>query len=148
MATAELACDASHQSRCPPGGLASIAVRYVQLGYGMTNFSRLLLVAALVSLCACSRHDGSAAPDQGAIATARAAAAAWLQTARFEDADPVIDCRPDCREQERGFDYARVNRIERPGDCDLARVRSGANEDFIEGCRAYGQYLEAAERRR
>ena len=105
---------------------------------------RLLFIVVLFSLGACGGRE----PDDAAGSAARAHAAAWLRTARFEDADPAIDCRPDCREQERGFDYARANKVERPGDCDLERVRAGANEDFTEGCRAYGQYLEAAERRR
>ena len=90
---------------------------------------------------------GCAPASQGPSAgTARSRAATWLKTARFEDADRSIACQPDCREQERGFAYARAHRIDQPGDCDLARSRDGASEDFIEGCRAYGQYLEAAGR--
>jgi hypothetical protein len=85
------------------------------------------------------------APDPAA---SRMQAKAWLRTARFEDADRLIACQPDCREQERGFDYARKGGIEQPGDCDLARTQAHASEDFIEGCRAYGQYLEAAGRGR
>lgn len=98
---------------------------------------------------ACSPAPSGTAPDLTAgvaDSAARTRAAEWLRTARFEDADPVIDCRPDCREQEHGFAYARANHVERPGDCDLTRVQNHASEDFIEGCRAYGQYLEAAGR--
>jgi hypothetical protein len=79
---------------------------------------------------------------------ARDRAAAWLRTARFEEADPSIACAPDCREQERGFAYARDHHVDQPGDCDLTRARLGAGDDFVEGCRAYGQYLEAADRPR
>jgi len=109
--------------------------------------NRLPLTAMLICLggSACGERARIDHPE-GADPSARARAADWLRTARFEDADPVIECQPDCREQERGFDYARAGRIEQPGDCDLARVRSLASEDFIEGCRAYGQYLEAAGR--
>jgi hypothetical protein len=99
----------------------------------------LLLVLA-VSVCAGCERRGEPSDK----APARAAAQAWLRTARFEDADPATTCRPDCAGQERGFDYARANKIEQPGDCDLARSKVNASEDFIEGCRAYGQYLEAA----
>ncbi|HEX4180048.1 MAG TPA: hypothetical protein VHY32_04595 [Caulobacteraceae bacterium] len=96
-------------------------------------------------LGACGR---SATPDAAFPASPRAKAVAWLAGARFEDADPVTDCRPDCREQERGFEHARKARLERPDDCDLVRVQTHASDDFIEGCRAYGQYIEAAERGR
>ena len=109
---------------------------------------RLLFIVMLLSLGGCGGRETDAAASGSAGKAARASAETWLRTARFEDADPAIDCRPDCREQERGFNHARAKQIERPGDCDLERVRTGANEDFIEGCRAYGQYLEAAERRR
>jgi len=118
----------------------------------MNRPSRSLLLAVLVGLGAagCGGRPAAtqAARTDGGDPQARARAADWLRTARFEDADPAIDCRPDCREQERGFNYARSRRIERPGDCDLTRVEARASEDFIEGCRAYGQYLEAAERGR
>ena len=106
---------------------------------------RVLAIAVLMLVSACGRQDAATRP---AGLSQRQSAIAWLRTARFEDADPASDCRPDCHEQERGFDFARNRRIEQPGDCDLERVRAGASEDFIEGCRAYGQYLEAAERQR
>jgi len=111
--------------------------------------NRLLLVIIVACLggAACRERPGPSPPEGGAP-SARAHAADWLRTARFEDADPTIDCQPDCREQERGFVYARTGRIEQPGDCDLARLQAHASEDFIEGCRAYGQYLEAAGRER
>jgi hypothetical protein len=114
---------------------------------------RRLASAALMSalcLAACAPRERPNPRDvaQGlGDPAARAAAIAWLSTARFEQADPATDCEPDCRMQERGFDFARARDVEQPGDCDLARVRAGANEDFIEGCRAYGQYIEAAGRR-
>jgi hypothetical protein len=114
--------------------------------------NRALIITALACatvLGACGRHavpTGRMRAEGGGDPAARARAATWVQTARFEDADPAIDCKPDCREQERGFDYARAKRIEQPGDCDLARVQAHASEDFIEGCRAYGQYIEAAAR--
>lgn len=112
------------------------------------SINPLSLAAVMICLgvAACGDRGRAAGPDGGDPST-RARAADWLRTARFEDADPVINCQPDCREQERGFDYARAGRIEQPGDCDLARPRAHASEDFIEGCRAYGQYLEAAGRR-
>jgi len=107
------------------------------------------LFVCAVTLTACGRSTGDRdAGDSADRSAARAQAAAWLATARFEDADRTIECEPDCREQERGFDYARKGRIEQPGDCDLARAQAHASEDFIEGCRAYGQYLEAAGRGR
>jgi len=110
---------------------------------------RLPLTAMLICLgaSACGERPLPTHPE-GGDPSARARAAVWLSTARFEDADTAIECQPDCREQERGFDYARTGRIEQPGDCDLARAQAHASEDFIEGCRAYGQYLEAAERGR
>jgi hypothetical protein len=113
------------------------------------SMNRLPLIAVLIGLgaAACGERPRPI-PPEGGDPSARERAVAWLRTARFEDADPAIECQPDCGEQERGFDYARAGRIEQPGDCDLARVRSHASEDFIEGCRAYGQYLEAAGRGR
>jgi hypothetical protein len=103
----------------------------------------LVIIVACLGAAACRERPGPSHPE-GSDPSARARAAAWLRTARFEDADPTIDCQPDCREQERGFAYARTRRIEQPGDCDLARAQTQASEDFIEGCRVYGQYLEAA----
>ena len=116
--------------------------------------SRPPLIVVLICLgacAACGQRVGSARqahPEGGGDPSARAHAAVWLRTARFEDADPAIECQPNCGEQERGFDYARTSHIEQPGDCDLARIQAHASEDFIEGCRAYGQYLEAAGRGR
>lgn len=98
--------------------------------------------AAAGGACGAS-PDGHRGEDP-AVAVSPASTRAWLRTARFEDADRATDCRPDCREQERGFAYARAYEVDQPGDCDLARVKARASEDFIEGCRAYGQYLEAA----
>jgi hypothetical protein len=103
----------------------------------------LMLVLALPG---CGRDP--AARQTPEPTAARAQAEAWLRTARFEDADRLIECEPDCRDQERGFDYARKHDVEQPGDCDLARAQVHASEDFIEGCRAYGQYIEAAVRGR
>ena len=103
-----------------------------------------LAIVPLAAACGPGAHSDPSRPV--ANDSARAKASAWLNTARFEDADRTIECQPDCREQERGFAYARAHRVEQPGDCDLARARDHASEDFIEGCRAYGQYLEAAGR--
>jgi hypothetical protein len=105
---------------------------------------RLLLTVALIAAglgASCQRG-----PAPSLAPTAHERAVTWLRTARFRDADPASDCRTDCGEQERGFAYARQGHVEQPGDCDLARARAHASEDFIEGCRAYGQYIEAAER--
>lgn len=99
------------------------------------------IAAAVVLLSGAGCERGADSPEGP-----RERAAAWLKTARFVDADRAIDCQPDCREQQRGFDYARARHVEQPGDCDLARAQQHASEDFIEGCRAYGQFLEAAER--
>jgi hypothetical protein len=104
----------------------------------------LALLAAATACAGCDRHAPPAGQDQAA----RADAAVRLRALRFEEADPATQCQPDCREQERGFDYARKGRIDQPGDCDLARARVQASDDFIEGCRAYGQYIEAAARGR
>ena len=104
----------------------------------------LALLAAAPACTGCDRH----APPAGEHQAARASAVVRLRTLRFEEADPAIECQPDCREQERGFDYARRGRIEQPGDCDLARARVHAGDDFIEGCRAYGQYIEAVAKGR
>jgi hypothetical protein len=110
----------------------------------------VLAMMTVFSLSSCAprerAHRDDAAQAVGDPA-ARSAAIAWLGAARFEQADPATDCQPDCRMQERGFEYARERHVEQPGDCDLARVHAGANEDFIEGCRAYGQYIEAASPR-
>ena len=106
---------------------------------GTLRFGLIAGLAGASLLTACAK---------GPSTEARSRAIAWLKTARFEDADPAIDCQPDCREQERGFAYARAHNIDQPGDCDLARTQASSGEDFIEGCRAYGQYLEAAERAR
>lgn len=111
--------------------------------------NRPLLILLLIwiganAACGARSHGGSA--DEARGARGRAGALAWLRAARFEDADPATRCQPDCREQERGFAYARAHAVDQPGDCDLARVQAHASEDFIEGCRAYGQYLEAAAR--
>ena len=107
-------------------------------------FQRAVL-ALLLLLSACDRAHDDPAHSPGA-ASARDRAIAWLKTATFEQADRTIECQPDCRAQERGFAYAREHQVEQPGDCDLTRGRPNADDDFIEGCRAYGQYLEAAER--
>jgi hypothetical protein len=111
----------------------------------MSRLSHAPLLALLVLVAACDRaHEDPSRST--ATSSARTRAEAWLRTATFEDADRTIECQPDCRQQERGFAYARDHRIEQPGDCDLARGRVSADDDFIEGCRAYGQYLEAAGR--
>lgn len=59
---------------------------------------------------------------------------------RFVDVDLAHDCG-DCARQEAGFAFARRRRIDDPDRCP------SADEDFREGCRAWGERLEAEEAR-
>ena len=51
----------------------------------------------------------------------------------------------DCDRQELGFAYAKKNKMVRPDDCEMA-LAGKADEDFVEGCRQYGEDIESAER--
>jgi hypothetical protein len=57
---------------------------------------------------------------------------------RFAEIDPDHDCG-DCARQEAGFAFARQARMIDPDRCPPG------DEDFREGCRAYGERIEAAE---
>ena len=50
-------------------------------------------------------------------------------------------CSTDCATRQAGFNWARDNDIENPGDC------SGLEPPRAAGCRAYAQALQAAEAR-
>ncbi len=58
----------------------------------------------------------------------------------FRQIDPDHDCG-DCARQEAGFAYARRERMRNPDGCPQD------DEDFQEGCRAYGEQVEAVEER-
>jgi hypothetical protein len=57
---------------------------------------------------------------------------------RFAEVDPDHDC-DDCARQEAGFAFARRKRMIDPDRCPRD------DEDFREGCRAYGERIEAEE---
>jgi hypothetical protein len=57
---------------------------------------------------------------------------------RFAEVDPDHDCG-DCARQEAGFAFARRQPMIDPDRCPRD------DEDFREGCRAYGERIEAEE---
>jgi len=89
-------------------------------------------VAVLSLADGCEYHDGGA--------RARAAAMRVLSKENFAQAAEAGRCAQDeCASQEAGFAYAKRARLIDPDDC----YHKG-DEEFVEGCRQYGEDLDAA----
>jgi hypothetical protein len=92
-------------------------------------FSGLLLLAC------CSRYDRAY--------QARANEVRKLAQETFEQAAEQDRClNVSCVRQEAGFAYAKRNRLENPDGC-LGK----GDQDFMEGCRQYGEDIEEAFQR-
>lgn len=103
----------------------------------------LLGVVLGVSLVVVSMLDERLYPfsgPTGPTADERLVAAVERQLARkrFREVDPEHDCG-DCARQEAGFAYAQRRRLHNPDGCPRD------DGDFQEGCRAYGEHVEARE---
>jgi hypothetical protein len=48
-------------------------------------------------------------------------------------------CDENCAAKQAGFAFAKQAALVRPNDCG-----GKGDEDFVEGCRQYGEYIEAA----
>jgi len=87
-------------------------------------------VALLCLVGACEVDDGGA--------RARAVAMKLLARETFAQAAAPGRClHDDCARQQAGFAYAVRARVIDPDDCK-------GDEDFVEGCRQYGEDLDRA----
>ena len=93
------------------------------------------LISGMVVLAGCSRFDR--AND------ARAQEVEKLSHETFAQAAESNRCANiSCAPQEAGFAYAKKNRVQNPEGC-LGK----GDEDFVEGCRQYGENIDEAYRR-
>lgn len=100
-----------------------------------------LLAALLPAALACCQ----APPDQGAersspsraevVAAARSNAIRRFSRISFPEAFRTYECRPDCADQQRGFDWARGRMLDDPERCPEGRA------GFSIGCVAYATVL-------
>jgi hypothetical protein len=91
----------------------------------------VLALLAFTSLTACGPIERA---DR-----ARAAEQARLAQETFAEAAEPGRCAGDCGPQEAGFAYAKAHAVTRVDDC-LGK----GDEDFVEGCRQYGEDLDEA----
>jgi hypothetical protein len=70
---------------------------------------------------------------------AASAAAAKLSNETFAQAAEPGRCADGCGEQERGFAFAKTHALRQPDNCN-----GKGDEDFVEGCRQYGEDIEEA----
>jgi hypothetical protein len=95
-----------------------------------TGLSAAAASACLSLLCACEADDGGA--------QARAREMKVLAGETFSQAaEPGRCLHDDCARQQAGFAYAIRERVIDPDDCK-------GDEDFVEGCRQYGEDLDRA----
>jgi len=92
-----------------------------------------LALLVLLSSAACSRFDRANRMRDGEIER--------LSHETFAQASEHGRCLEGCGRQEAGFAYAKKTALLRPDDC-LGR----GDEDFVEGCRQYGEDIEEAYR--
>ena len=94
-----------------------------------------IVVSGLILLASCARYDRA---NQ-----ARAEEIEKLSTQTFRQAAEPDRCdRDDCSRQEAGFAYAKKNGVTNADGC-----RDKGDGGFVEGCRQYGEDIEAAYQR-
>ena len=81
---------------------------------------------------------GCSSPTHRAERAATAEADKLSQETFAQAAEPGR-CADGCEEQERGFAFAKTNALRQPDSC-LGK----GDEDFVEGCRQYGEDIEQA----
>ena len=92
-----------------------------------------LALLVLLSSAACSRFDRANRMRDAEIER--------LSHETFAQASEHGRCLEGCERQEAGFAYAKKTALLRPDDC-LGK----GDEDFVEGCRQYGEDIEEAYR--
>lgn len=99
------------------------------------DWKACLVMSGIVLLAGCSRFDRANA--------ARAEEIRKLSQETFAQAAEHDRCsNASCARQEAGFAYAKRNRVENPDGC-----AGKGDEDFVEGCRQYGEDIDEAYRR-
>jgi hypothetical protein len=99
------------------------------------GFKACTLIAGFVLLASCGGYDRAY--------QARAAEINKLQHETFAQAAEGNRCaNVSCAGQEAGFAYAKKNNMSNPDGC-LGK----GDEDFVEGCRQYGENIEQAYQR-
>jgi len=93
-----------------------------------------LALAALLALTACN--------PTGRAERAAAAETRKLAHETFAQAAEPGRCAEGCARQEAGFAHARAKALIQADDC----IGAG-DEDFVEGCRQYGEDIDDAYRR-
>jgi len=91
-----------------------------------------LTISGIVLVVGCSRFDRANAARAEEI---RKLSRETFAQAAGHDHCPYISCA----RQEAGFAYAKGNHVENPDGC----LRKG-DDDFVEGCRQYGEDVEEA----
>ena len=99
------------------------------------SFKACTIIAGFVLLASCGPYYRAY--------QARAAEINKLQHETFAEAAEHDRCADvSCARQEAGFAYAKKNNIANPDGC-LGK----GDEDFVEGCRQYGEDIEQAYQR-
>ncbi len=94
-----------------------------------------IVLSGLILSASCSRFDRANQAREAEIRT--------LSTQTFRQASESGRCdHDDCSRQEAGFAYARKNGMTNPDGC-----YGKGDKDFVEGCRQYGEDIEAAYHR-
>lgn len=102
------------------------------------DWKACLIISGVVVLSGCGRFHR--ANEARAEAIRKLSHETFAQAAQA--ADPDRCSAESCARQEPGFAYAKRNHVENPDNC----VGKG-DDDFVEGCRQYGEDIEAAYHR-
>jgi len=107
-----------------------------------------MLLAAML-LAGCGSSGSADSQDEPASTTsstthvdedeARDQAASEVADKSFEDVGDTGACTEDCGGHDAGFQYAKDNGLTSADDCP-----AGDSASFEEGCRAYGDAIDAA----
>ncbi len=108
------------------------------------DWKACLIISGIVVLAGCGQYHR--ANDARAEEIRKLSHETYAQAARADDPDDPDD--PDrcsdvsCAREEAGFAYAKRNRVENPDNC-----AGKGDDDFVRGCRQYGEDVEAAYQR-
>jgi len=99
------------------------------------DWKACLVISGIAVFAGCSRFDR--ANEARAEEIRKLSHETFAQAAEHDRCSNV-----SCARQEAGFAYAKRNHVENPDGC----VGKG-DEDFVEGCRQYGEDVDEAYRR-
>ncbi len=105
------------------------------------DWKACLIMSAIVLFAGCGRYDRANQARDEQIR--KLSHETYAQAAQADDPNDPDRCSDvSCAREEAGFAYAKKNGVTNPEAC-----RGKGDGGFVEGCRQYGQDVEAAYQR-